>query len=235
MGTATESRFTLLSAFAVQTEIEELLLRFKRQQGVDVDVNYDLNPTVAKRVVDGEAFDVGMTNPWYVGEMISLGRIAPDVHVPFGRIPLAIGTIGSQPKQIISSHEALRTLLLNSSSIAYTSSGTSGKTFLKALEIMGLHDQLRDRLHPMGAAEPPIAAANGQVQYAIAPLSRIIAASGVLPIATFPPELGLNIDMSMFIHSSTRHAEKAKQLIRFLSDPALDPYLQSHGISRYQL
>jgi molybdate transport system substrate-binding protein len=235
MGTATESRFTLLSAFAVQTEIEELLLRFKRQQGVDVDVNYDLNPTVAKRVVDGEAFDVGMTNPWYVGEMISLGRIAPDVHVPFGRIPLAIGTIGSQPKQIISSHEALRALLLDSSSIAYTSSGTSGKTFLKALEIMGLHDQLRDRLHPMGAAEPPIAAANGQVQYAIAPLSRIIAASGVLPIATFPPEPVLHIDMSMFIHSSTRHAEKAKQLIRFLSDPALDPYLQSHGISRYQL
>jgi Bacterial extracellular solute-binding protein len=133
-GTATEPRFTLLSAFAVQTEIEELLLRFKRQQGVDVEVNYDLNPTVAKRVVDGEAFDVGMTNPWYVDEMVSLGRIAPDVHVPFGRIPLAIGAAGSHPKQIVSSHEALRTLLLNASSIAYTSSGTSGKTFLKALE-----------------------------------------------------------------------------------------------------
>jgi molybdate transport system substrate-binding protein len=235
MGTETESRFTLLSAFAIQAEVEELLLRFKDQQGVTVDVNYDLNPMVAKRVVDGEAFDVGMTNPWYVDEMISLGRIVPDVHIPFGRIPLAIGMIGSQPIQIISSHEALRTLLLNASSIAYTSTGTSGKTFIKALDIMGLQDQIHDRLHPMGAAEPPIAAANGQVQYAIAPLSRIIAASGVVPIATFPPELGLNIDMSMFIHSSTRHAEKAKQLIRFFSDPALDAYLQSHGISRYEL
>ena len=231
----TASGFTLLSAFAVQAEIEELLPRFTRQQGFDVDVNYDLNPAVAKRVVDGEAFDVGMTNPWYVDEMISLGRIAPDVHVPFGRIPLAIGAAGSPPQQIISSPEAVRALLQQASSIAYTSTGTSGKRFLKALEIMGIRDLIGDRLHAMGAAEPPIAAAAGQVQYAIAPLSRIIAAAGVAPIAIFPPELGLSIDMSMFIHVGTRHAEAAMQLIRFLSDPALDAYLQSHGISRYQL
>jgi molybdate transport system substrate-binding protein len=73
------------------------------------------------------------------------------------------------------------------------------------------------------------------VQYAIAPLSRIIAAPGVAPIAIFPPELGLNIDMSMFVHIGTKYPEKALQLIRFFSDPALDAYLQSHGISRYEL
>lgn len=235
MDTATESGFTLLSAVAVHAEIEELLPRFKRQQGVDVEVNYDVNPAVARRVVDGEAFDVGLTNPWYVDEMFSLGRITPDIHVPFGRVPLAIGTAGPPPTQIVSSHEAVRALLLNASSIAYTSIGTSGKRFLKALEIMDLQDRIHDRLRPMGAGEPPIAAAEGQVQYAIAPLSRIIAAPGVAPIAIFPSELGLNIDMSMFIHVSTKHPETAMQLIRFLSDPALDAYLQSHGISRYEL
>ena len=98
----------------------------------------------------------------------------------------------------------MRKLLLNADSIAYTSTGTSGKTFLRAIEIMGLQDQIRDRLRPMGAGEPPIAAAKGQVQYAIAPLSRIIAAPGVSPVATFPPELGLDIDMSMFVHRSSR-------------------------------
>src|SRR6185369_14531432 len=135
---------------------------------------------------------------------------------------------------IASSQEAVRRLLLNADTIAYTSTGTSGKTFLRAIEVMGLQDRIRDRLRPMGAGEPPIAAAKGQVQYAVAPLSRIIAAPGVVPVATFPPELGLDIDMSMFVHRSSRPGP-ALQLIQFLSDPGLDAYLQSHGVHRYTL
>jgi ABC-type molybdate transport system substrate-binding protein len=234
MGTATDDRLTLISAVAVQAEIEELLPQFKRQHRIGVDVNYDVNPAVARRVMDGEDFDVGLTNPWYVDEMVSLGRIIPDIHVPFGRVPLTIGAAGPGPEVIATSHEAVRELLLNADSIAYISTGTSGKTFLRAMEVMGLQDQIRDRLRPMGPGEPPVAAAKGQVQYAIAPLSRIIAAPGVAPIATFPPELGLNIDMSMFVHRNSR-PETALQLIRFLSAPELDAYLRSHGVYRYEL
>ena len=54
MGTATGIELTLLSAVAVQAEIEELMPRFRQQEGTEVKVNYDVNPAVAKRVVDGE-------------------------------------------------------------------------------------------------------------------------------------------------------------------------------------
>jgi molybdate transport system substrate-binding protein len=46
--------------------------------------------------------------------------------------------------------------------------------------------------------------------------------------------LGLNIDMSMFVHRNSR-AEMALRLIQFLSDPELDAYLRSHGVYRYEL
>ncbi len=69
--------------------------------------------------MEGEDFDVGLTNHWYVDEMISLGRVIPDIHVPFGRVPLVIAAAVSAPKEIASSHEAVRTLLLNVKSIAY--------------------------------------------------------------------------------------------------------------------
>jgi molybdate transport system substrate-binding protein len=234
MGTASDDRLTFISAVAVHAEIEELVPQFKRQHGIEVDVNYDVNPAVAKRIMDGEDFDVGLTNPWYVDEMISLGRVIPGIHVPFGRVPLTIGAAGPEPEVIATSHEAVRELLLNADSIAYISTGTSGKTFLRALDMMGLHDQIRDRLRPMGQGEPPIAAAKREVQYAVAPLSRIIAAPGIAPIATFPSELGLNIDMSMFVHRDSR-PETALQLIQFLSNPGFDAYLRSHGVYRYEL
>jgi molybdate transport system substrate-binding protein len=234
MNTATDIRLTFLCAVAVHAEIEELVPQFTRRHGIEVQVNYDVNPAVAERVMAGEHFDVGLNNPWYVEEMIKLGLVVPDVHVPFGRSPLTIGAAGPEPQEIVSSQEAVRNLLLNAGSIAYTSIGTSGKTFLRAIESMGLQDQLRDRLRPMGAGEPPIAAAKGEVQYAIAPLSRIIAAPGVTPVATFAPELGLDIDMSMFVHKSGR-AGPAMQLIQFLSDPEFDDYLRSRGVHRYKL
>lgn len=234
MDTATGTRLTFLCAVAVHAEIEELIPQFKRRHGIEVDVTYDVNPAVAKRVMAGEDFDVGLNNPWYVEEMIKRGLVMPDVHVPFGRVPLTIGAAGSEPQEIVSSPEAVHALLLNADSIAYTSIGTSGKTFLRAIEDMGLQDQIHSRLRPMGAGEPPIAAAKGEVQYAIAPLSRIIAAPGVVPVATFAPELGLDIDMSMFAHKDSRR-EAALQLIQFLSNPVFDAYLRSHGVHRYAL
>ena len=133
MSKATGDRLTFICAIAVHAEIEELLPQFKREHGIDVDVIYDVNPAVARRVMDGEEFDVGLTNPWYISEMISLGRVIPDIHVPFGSIPLTIGAAGREPAQIINSYEAVRALLLNAESIAYTSIGTSGKTFLRAI------------------------------------------------------------------------------------------------------
>lgn len=234
MDTATETGLTFLCAVAVHAEIEELVPQFTRRHRIEVGVNYDVNPAVAKRVMAGENFDVGLNNPWYVEEMIKRGLVFPEIHVPFGRVPLTIGAAGSAPEKIVSSSEAVRTLLLNADSIAYTSIGTSGKTFLRAIENMGLLDQLGDRLRPMGAGEPPIAAAKGEVQYAIAPLSRIIAAPGVVPVATFAPELGLDIDMSMFVHQNSRRGP-ALQLVQFLSDPEFDGYLLSHGVHRYEL
>ena len=233
MGTAPD-RLTFITAVAVHAEIEELLPQFTRRHGIEVDVKYDVNPAVAKRIMDGEDFDVGLTNPWFVDEMISLGHIIPGIHVPFGRVPLSIGTAGPAPEVMATSPEGVRQLLLDADSIAYIAPGTSGKTFLRALDMMGLHDQVRDRLRPMGQGEPPIAAARGEVQYAVAPLSRIIAAPGIAPIATFPPELGLNIDMSMLVHRNSR-LDTALQLIEFLSTPGLDGYLRSHGVYRYEL
>jgi molybdate transport system substrate-binding protein len=235
MGAATDDRLTFISAVALHAEIDRLLAQFKRQNGIDVDVKYDVNPAVAKSVMEGEDFDVGLTNPWYLEEMTSLGRVLPDIHVPFGRVPLAIEAAMSAPKEIASSREAVKTLLLNGESIAYISTGTSGRTFFKAIDMMGLQDQIRDRLRPMGQGEPPAVAARGQVQYAVAPLSRIIAAHGIMPIATFPAELGLNIDMSMFIHINTSQLRTAATLIRFPSDPGHDDYLRSSGVYRFRL
>ena len=75
-------------------------------------MNYDVNPAVAKRVMAGEGFDVGLVTRG-TEEMIKLGLVIPDIHVPFGRVPLTIGAAGLGRTEISSSQEAVRRLLLN--------------------------------------------------------------------------------------------------------------------------
>ena len=100
MDTANDTRLTFLCAVAVYAEIEELVPRFTRRHGIAVDVHYDVNPAVAKRVMAGEDFDVGLNNPWYVEEMIKGGLVIPDIHIPFGRVPLTIGVAGPEPAHL---------------------------------------------------------------------------------------------------------------------------------------
>ena len=235
MTSTTGDTLTLLSAVAVYAEMQELLARFTRESAISVDVAYDLNPAVAKRVMQGEVFDVGLTNPWFVTEMISQGLIVPGSHTPFGTVPLAIGAVNSRAGGVATTEGEIRDLLMNSESVGYTAAGTSGKRFLDAIAMIGVRDALQSRLRPMGEGEPPIAAAKGELQYAIAPLSRIIAAPGVVPVATFPAELGLNIEMSMFVHAKAQAPEKASALVQFLSASDQDDYLSSHGIARFHL
>jgi molybdate transport system substrate-binding protein len=234
MTLATPTTLTVFCAVAIESEMDELLPRFARQSGIPAEVKYDVNPAVARRVVEGEVFDVGLTNPWYFDEMVSKGGILPDIHVAFGRVPLTLGGAGDAPLAPATSLDAVRDLLLHAETIAYTSTGTSGKTFLKSLEMIGIRDTIQDRLRPMGAGEPTIAAARGDVQYAISPLARIIAAPGIDPVGIFPSELGLDIDISMFVHGHG-DLDRASQLIAFLSDPELDTYLREHGVYRFQL
>jgi hypothetical protein len=61
-----------------------------------------------------------------------------------------------------------------------------------------------------------------------------IASPGVVPIATVPPELSLNIDMSMFVHRKSR-PEWLYSLSISCRPPSWTSYLRSHGAYRYEL
>ena len=166
-------------------------------------MNYDVNPAVAKRVMAGEDFDVGLNNPWYVEEMITHGRVIPDIHVPFGRVPLTIGAAVPEPGR-----SPVRTRPCEACCRRGFDRLHVDRNEREDVPEGHRNDGLAgsDPQSPAsdGGWRAAVAVAKGEVQYAIAPLSRIIAAPGVAPVATLPSELGLDIDMSMFVHRSSR-------------------------------
>lgn len=222
----------LLGALAIKSQLYALIERFEASRGARVASTFDLNPRVAQRILQGEAFDVGMTNPVYVGQLVHLGKVAGDTHVPFGRIPLAIAIRDGYAGQATKSLDDICSLLRQAKSITYTADGTSGKTFRNVMSRIGVWTEIAPRTQPMGAGQPVRAVAAGAADLAVAPLTTIIAAPGVVPVATFPPDLQADIEISMFLSSEAENDAPARQLLRFLSEPALDADLASNGIIR---
>ena len=218
---------------ALKEAMETLLPDFERETAERVDVVVMLNPEVPGYVVGGATWDLAMTNPCYVEEILAAGHGAPGSHRPFGRSPLAFGTRDADARLGGRQGRDVAELLLEAESIALTRTGTSGSTFARLVETLGLRDALEAKLRPMAGGGPMAALIAGEVDVAALPLTNIAPVPGVSAVAICPVALDVHIDLSMCL--SRKASETASALAEWLLDPARDVALGRLGAERFSL
>lgn len=228
-----ESRLRIFVPAAVRALMEKLAPRLEvaaRRMLVQV---VDLNPRIPERIAAGEPFEIGMTNPQYVTALIASGHVDGASHRPFGRVPLAICRKAGTEEAVLTGAEEIVAMLRSAKSIGYTSSGTSGRIYVQAIDRLGLSRSITPKSRPMGSGEPVASVAAGEAELAIAPLTTIISNPGVVPAAIFPDELGTNIDISIFLSASPK--DGADSVLELLSGTELDDELTAAGLLRFEL
>ena len=218
---------------AIRAVMKRLTPRLEAETGVLLIQEVELNPLIPERIRAGEPYDIGLTNPPYAKALIDDGFADGGSHRAFGRVSLAVARKGGAHSKKIVDSNGIEALLRSAKSITYTGAGTSGRTYLDAMERMGLTDSVLPRSHAMAGGVPAVSVANGEYELAIAPLTTVIATPGVVPAAVFPEHLGTHIDMSVF--RSTASPVAAAKVIDFLTDHDLDDELAAAGIARFEL
>jgi hypothetical protein len=218
---------------AIRAVMNRLACRMEAAADASIVQCVDLNPAIPKRIASGEAYDIGMTNPPYVNALIASGHADGSKHLPFGRVPLAIGRKAGMEGPVRLDTVGIADTLRSAESIAYTGAGTSGRIFLEVAERLGVADAISSRSQAMFGGVPVKSVAAGEVEIAIAPLTTVLATPGIVPAAIFPEELGTHIDMSVFLSTSARQG--ADRVIAFLTASELDEELAEAGISRFEL
>ncbi len=218
---------------AVRTFFSQLLPQLSAAAGRPLVPLFDLNPIIADRIAAGEAYDIGLTNPPYVQTLIEAGHVDEASHRPFGRVPLAIGRAAGERVELLRTADQIALLLRDAESIAYTGAGTSGRTYLDAMQRMDLLDVVTPKSRPMAAGEPVAAVAAGEIELAMAPLTTILSSPGIAPVAIFPEEVGIHIDMSVFLSPSP--CAGATAVLDFLCRKELDAGLAAAGLMRFEL
>lgn len=227
-------KILLLAPVALKGVLPGLIDAYTRATGNAVAAEIVLNPEVPARIAEGADFDVAITNPGYVRDLVASGHADGASHAAFGRVPLALAVAGGSGPCATAPGD-IATLLLRSDSIAYTGPGTSGRIFREMAEHLGVLDRIADRLRPMGAGEPIRAVAEGTCVLAAAPLTVVRATQGVHAAAICPGGMGTDIDMSVFLSRCAVDRPEARAFLAFLTDPSRDNALARAGVERFTL
>jgi molybdate transport system substrate-binding protein len=221
--------FTSVALTAALNEISPI---FEQKTGHKLVIDFNLAAVQKKRVVDGDRADVIILTRPMMEDLAKQNKLAPGNLVNVAGTPVALAARAGAPKPDISTVEAFKQTLLAARSISYADpakGGLSGVVAGKAIERLGIAEQMKAKTKLVPGAESPDLVAKGEVELGIAQASEIVPVAGTQLVGPLPGELG---SMTLFtggVGAETPSAAAAKALIDFLSGPEAAPHFTSKG------
>ena len=219
-----------ISSMATRQLLDELALEYQQARGVPVQFESVGGVDAARRVADGEAFDVVVLAANVIDQLITAGRVVAGSRKDLVRSGVSIAVRSGTPHPAIDCEQALRESLLTARSIGY-STGPSGTALIALLERWGIAAELKDRLvqarpgHPVGKL-----IASGDVEIGFQQYSELMNLPGIDVIGPMPPGLEIITTFSAGLCSASTQPQAARALIDYLAGSASMPPKQRNGM-----
>ena len=224
----------VLCTQALTSAMAKIGPQFERETGNKLVVIYSGTGGLLKRIKNGETADVIIVTASAVDNLAKQGKIVEQSRTAIAQTGVGIAIRRGAPRPDISSAEALKRTLLAAKSIAYSDpagGGASGIVFAQVVEKLGIAEQLKSKtkLVPAGGSSGALAA-SGEAEIAVQMISELMPVSGAEVVGPLPPGLQTLTVFSAGVSASAANPAAAKQLILFLSSPAVTPVLREAGL-----
>jgi molybdate transport system substrate-binding protein len=184
----------------------------------------------ARRVQDGEAFDVVVLASDAIAKLGAAGRLLPGSVRAIADSSVAIAVRAGAAEPDISTEAALRAAVLQARAIGY-STGPSGTALMKLFERWGLGDTLKDRLVQARPGVPVgRLVADGEVEIGFQQLSELMDLRGITLLGGMPPEVDIVSRFSGAVTANAGQPDAAQALLDFMASPATEALKQHHGM-----
>ena len=227
---AQTAELKIMAAGPLTAVFKELGPRFERDTGHKIVARFSGTSIVKKEIDSGEVFDLVITNASAVDAWVKEGKVSATSRVPVANVGLGVGVRAGAPKPDVSSVEASRRTLLAAATVGHGSESASATAFRNLLDRLGIADEMKTKLRPMGLGMPYKRVAAGEVEIIVAVVPGIIGAPGVDLAGSFPPELQNYVSFAAGISTGTTAPEAAQALIKFLVSPSTAATLRKNGL-----
>jgi molybdate transport system substrate-binding protein len=212
------------------TVFKQLGPSFERDTGHKLLVTVGPTAAARKAIDSGEYFDLVVTNTPAIEEWERGGIILPASRVPVAFSGLGLGVRAGAPKPDISTVDASRNALLAAKSVSHSAESASAVAFQTLLSRLGIAEQMKPRLRPMGPGEQTKTVASGETEMIVAVVPSIVTASGLELAGLFPAELQTYTTFSAAVSTKSKEPDAARAVIKLLTSPAAGAIYKSQGL-----
>ena len=184
----------------------------------------------ARRVQDGEKFDLAVLAADAIDALVAAGRIVAGSQAGIARSGVAIAVRRGAARPAVDTEAALREAVLSARTLG-CSTGPSGVALRKLFERWGIAEEIGGRVvqAPPGV---PVGAlvARGEVELGFQQLSELMHLEGIDVIGALPPGLEIVTVFSGGVCAASTQPDAARALLDFMRSPAADEARRRHGM-----
>ncbi len=226
---AEAAEIKVLSTVGMQPATTELFARFERETGHKIAVTYGIAAVLKTRFLEGAPADVLVLTSPIVEDLAKQGKVVPGSKVDVARSGVGVGVKAGAPKPDISTPDALKNTVLAAKSVGFAKEGASGVVFARALERLGITEQVRAKYKDTGAKTGEALVA-GEIDLGAAQIPELMAVPGVGVVGPLPAELQTVTIFSVGLATEAKEGDAAKALVQFLAGPAAAPVYKAKGL-----
>ncbi|MGI4859388.1 MAG: substrate-binding domain-containing protein, partial [Janthinobacterium lividum] len=211
-----------ISSMATRAMLRQLTQAYGDLSGMEVTIEAVGGVAAARRVAEGEPFDVVVLAADAIERLIADGRLMPDSRVDLARSGVSMAVKAGTAPPEIGSEAAVRAAVLAAPSIGY-STGPSGVHLTRLFARWGIADIIAPRIVQASPGVPVATlVARGEVALGFQQSSELLHEPGIAIIGSLPAAIQcMTVFAAAIGHASTRQAA-ARALLSFLASPEAD-------------
>lgn len=221
---------TLISSMATRRLLTALTQSHTQNGGPAVKLEAVGGVDAARRVMDGEPFDVVVLASDAIAKLEAAGRLLPGSVRPIVDSDVAIAVRADAPTPDVGTEAALHAAVMQARSIGY-STGPSGTALLQLFERWGVAAAVKERLVQARPGVPVGGlVASGEVELGFQQLSELMDVTGITLLGGMPPGAEIVSRFSGAVPANAQHPDAAQSLLDFMASPARDATKRQHGM-----
>lgn len=225
-----DTSLRMISSMATRELLAALAVQFRLRTNQSVEASAGGGVDVAKRIEQGEAFDVVVLASNAIDKLMASGKVLPGSRVDLVESGVAIAVRAGAPRPAIATEEDVKAAVLATPTLSY-STGPSGVYLEKLFERWGILEQIRSRIvvPPPGVPVGSLVAA-GKVALGFQQLSELMNLEGIAVLGPLPPAIQTLTVFSGGICSVSARPDEGRALLQFMASAQAIDTKRQHGM-----
>lgn len=221
---------TGISSMATRLVLADLTAAAASATGIAARIESVGGVDAARRVQDGEAFDMVILAADAIDRLLAGGHVVAGSRVDLVRSPVAVAVTAGAPRPDIGSEAGVRSAVRSARRIGF-STGPSGTHLQRLFERWGLAAELEGRLHqaPPGVPVGRLVA-GGECDLGFQQLSELMHEPGIELLGVLPPDIAFITTFAAGCCRAGSQPEAVRAWLDCAASPATAGIKRRHGM-----